>query len=257
MVIVVPTDGLYYNEQRKTVATATQMRFMEQEFFNTLSKTPLFAGIEPKDLSALLTCLNPRTRQYKKQETIALEGSSFEGIGCVLSGEVSILKENAAGDRVIMSILPPGSLFGEMAAFTANPAWPATAVASEACAVLFIPTDKLTGACGSACEWHTRLIGNMLRILSEKALALNRKLDYLLMKTMRGKLCAFLLDQCRRAGNATFLLPMNRNELADYLGVSRPSMSRELGRMRDEGLIDFHMATIRLLDQQKMKRMVE
>jgi CRP-like cAMP-binding protein len=50
-----------------------------------------------------------------------------------------------------------------------------------------------------------------------------------------------------RTGETLFMLPLKRNELADFLGVSRPAVSRELGRMRDEGLIEFYKSSVRIL----------
>ncbi len=226
---------------------------MKAEYIATLMKTPLFNGISREEIASFLVCLNPRIQEYKKNEYISMEGSPFGGIGCVLSGEAAVIKENAAGDRIIMTVVRPGSLFGEMAAWSANPKWPATVMAQEPAVVLFLPADKIAGSCAKTCRWHTAVIENMLRILAEKALALNKKVEYLAMKTMRGKLAAYFLERARMAGNVTFTLPMNRNELADFLGVSRPSMSREMGRMRDEGIIDFHMATVKIKEINKLK----
>lgn len=226
---------------------------MRAEHIAALSKTPLFGGIGREDLVSFLICLNPKIQEYAKNEIIALEGREFGGIGCVLSGEVAVSKENAAGDRIVMSVLRSGSLFGEMAAWSARPLWPATVQAREDSAVMFIPAEKISSPCPKACRFHAGIIQNMLKILSEKALALNRKVEYLAIKSMRGKLCAYFLEQQRQTGRQTFTMPLNRNALADYLGVSRPSMSREMGRMRDEGLIDFHLAAVKIRNMKAVR----
>jgi CRP-like cAMP-binding protein len=69
---------------------------------------------------------------------------------------------------------------------------------------------------------------------------------------MREKLCRYLVEQSRASGSTMFTMDMNRNELADFLNVSRPSMSRELGRMRDEGLIDFYRGSVRILSLEQL-----
>ena len=97
----------------------------------------------------------------------------------------------------------------------------------------------------------------MLKDISDKALMLNKKLEYLSMKSMRGKLSSFLLEQYKTTGSPAFLLPMKRHELADYLNVSRPSMSQEMCRMRDEGVIDFSRSSIQINDMESLKDMVE
>jgi CRP-like cAMP-binding protein len=113
---------------------------------------------------------------------------------------------------------------------------------------MYMPPDKILGQCEKACPGHRKLIMNMLGILSRRAMTLSRKLEYLSIKSMRGRIARFLVEQYRKSGQTTFMLPMNRNELADFLNVSRPSLSRELCRMRDDGLLDFHRSSLQLKD---------
>ena len=93
----------------------------------------------------------------------------------------------------------------------------------------------------------------MLKILSVKALQLHRKVEYLELKGIRAKLCAYLLEQRKLQGADTFILPLSKSALADYLHVSRPSMSRELALLRDEGFLDFYLSSVRLLNVDAIK----
>ncbi|HOK43821.1 MAG TPA: Crp/Fnr family transcriptional regulator, partial [Thermoclostridium caenicola] len=161
------------------------------------------------------------------------------------------------GSRIVLHMLKPGDMFGEIIAFSDQSVWPATVQAMEDAVALFIPREKIIGECQRLCPWHRAIIRNMLRIVSNRALMLNKRLEILTIKSMRGKLCAFFLDQYRREGHATFTLSMNRNQLADFLNVSRPSMSRELARMKEEGLIDYHLSSIRLLDIPALERALD
>ena len=160
-------------------------------------------------------------------------------------------------NRVILIMLEPGDMFGEMVAFADHHQWPASVYSQEPCTVTFLPPDKIIGSCEKVCGMHKQLIMNMLRIISGKALALNRKLEYLSIKSMRGKISAFLLEEYRKSGRTTFVLPLKRNEMADFLNVSRPSMSREMGRMQDEGIIEFHQASVKIKDLETLKGMAE
>jgi len=127
-------------------------------------------------------------------------------------------------------------------------------VASSDGKVLFIPFEKISKPCGEICEAHQKLNKNMLGIVAGKAMIMNNRLSFLKLKGMREKLVAFLFEQYRQSGSRTFLLPMNRDELADFLNVSRPSMSRELGRMQAEGLIDFFRSSFTIKDLEGMRR---
>lgn len=213
-----------------------------------LKKTLLFAGIGEEDLAAMMACLQPKVCNYEKNETIALAGEGFECIGILVRGEAVVVKENAAGSRHVMTMLQPGDLFGEMVVYAANSVWPATVQAREASTVLFLDRGKIIGECCQMCCWHRTLIHNLLKIISERAMMLNKKVEYLTIRGLRGKISAFLLDQYKKQERLDLQLPLNRNELADFLHVSRPSMSREMARMQEAGLIEFQRQTVRILN---------
>ena len=222
-----------------------------------LKKSSLFQGFTQEELASLLDCLKPRTAAYEKNQSIAAAGDVFASIGILLSGEAAVYRENAAGNRVMIIQLVPGDLFGEMLAFSGNSTWPVTVVAQESADVLFLGKQMILGECGGLCPWHRSLIENLLKILSEKALFLNRKVEYLSIKSMRGKIATYLLEQSEKTHSPIFMLPFSRNDMADFLNVSRPSMSREMARMRKEGIIDYHLATIRILNMDTLKALLQ
>lgn len=226
---------------------------MKQEVENAVKSCPLFEKMNTDELEILLSCLKPRICKLGRNDIANAEGDPFEGIGIVISGQAAVVKENASGNRTILTMLKPGDLFGEMAAFAGNGKWPATVVAQSPCSIMYLPADKIQGQCENACTGHRTLIKNMLGILSRKAMTLSRKLEYLSIRSIRGRIAAYLVEQVRKTGQTTFLLPMNRNELADFLNVARPSLSRELCRMRDEGSLDFHRSSIRILNMDAIK----
>lgn len=228
---------------------------MFKKWMKVLSKCALFKGINPEDLNIVLECLNPKVISYDKNEPVSVFGERFSGLGVVLSGEVVVAKDNAAGNRVIMAVNGPGEMFGEMAAFSEEGVWPATVVARSKCTVMLLPSAKIVGNCERSCGSHKLLITNMLGIVSDKAMMLTRKVEYLAIRSMRGKISAFLLEQYKKTGRDTFMLPLKRNELADFLNVSRPSLSREMSRMRDEGVIDFHRDSMKIKQIEVLRSM--
>lgn len=226
---------------------------MLQKKMEVLLKSALFEGITNDELPLLINCLKPKINSYKKNDFITIAGQKFSSIGIVLNGEVTVNKENAAGNRTMMTILKPGEMFGEIVVFSNHSVWPSTVEAQENCEVLFIDRERITGECKNVCTWHKTLIQNMLSIISERALLLNRKVEYLTITGVREKICTLLLEQYNKTGRTTFTLPMNRKELSEFLDVSRPSLSREICRMRDEGIIDFHLSSFKILDLDKIK----
>lgn len=105
--------------------------------------------------------------------------------------------------------------------------------------ILFLDVDRIANVCTSSCEFHNRLVRNVIRLLTHGSVELNQRLDQVSKRTTREKICAFLSDQARMAGGNEFLVPCNRQQMADHLGVDRSAMSAELSRMRKEGLIEF------------------
>jgi len=228
---------------------------MFDKYLEEIAKTSLFQGIEREDISAMLNCLMPKVGSYNKNDFIVTGGDTYESVGIVLKGAATVSKENAAGNRIVMTLLKQGDIFGEIIAFSGQMTWPATVQAQEACVVLFLPRGKIVGECERMCSWHRILIQNFLRLISERALMLNKKVEYLSIKSMRGKISTYLLEQYRRNRNSNITLPLNRNELSDFLNVSRPSMSREMSKMRAEGIIDFHLTAVKIMDIEGLKHM--
>lgn len=229
---------------------------MKQDMVKILAATPLFTGIAADVLAVMLDCLQPKLFTHPKNSFITVEGEPFSGLGILLAGEAAVVKENAAGTRSVLTVLGQGDMFGEMVAFSARNIWPASVFAQSECSIVLLPPQKITGTCPQACDGHHQLVHNMLLIVSERVLLLNRKVEYLTIKSMRAKIATYLLEQHKLQGKKTFILPLKRDDLADFFNVSRTALSRELGRMRDEGLIDFYRSSVKIQDTESLKRAI-
>ncbi len=232
---------------------------MKKEHIEVLRQCELFDGVVDGDIENVVMCFNPSIKTYSKNEIIKMSADNLTEIGIVLEGVVSITKENAAGERSVIAMLDQGHMFGEIAVFSGQERWPATVTTVKApCTIMFIGADRLVTNCQNRCVFHTSLIHNMLKILSQSAIRLNKKIEYMSMKSIRGKLSAYVLDQCIKSGNKNmFIMPLNRNELADFLNITRPSLSREMSKMKDEGLIDYFRDTMQIVDKDGLKTYVE
>jgi CRP/FNR family transcriptional regulator, dissimilatory nitrate respiration regulator len=230
---------------------------MKKEWLPQLAHCKLFRGISETTLSQLLSCLSPKHAIYKKNEWIAIEYEPFFGLGIVLFGEVAVVKETFKGGITILAHFKEGDLFGEMVAFSDTGVWPSSVLAQTDCEVLFIRAEEFLGFCSKLCESHRVLLTNITRILAQKALLLNKKVSYLTIKSIQGKLAKYLLEQKKTHNSLTFSLPLNRQALSHFLNVSRPSMSRELCKLRDEGILAFYKESIKILDLEKLHALAE
>lgn len=220
--------------------------------FDVLQQCPLFQDLSMEDIKHIVNCFDMQLKSYSADDYLLLTGEELHYVGIVISGCMEILKEDAAGNRYMVAMLHPSDLFGEGIVCTRNRISPVSVRTREASMILSIPYQKIIAPCTNACHFHSKLIYNMMLILGEKNYLLNHKIEILMLKGMREKLATFLLNESNRQHALLFSIPMNRNELAEYLNVSRPSMSRELGRMKEEGIIDYHKNTFHILKKDKL-----
>ena len=225
-------------------------------YTSLLKKCVLFAHIEEKEIPSLLSCIGAFKKNLEPGETIFFNGDQVNYVGVVLKGTLAIHKENPAGITHILDFVEPTQLFGEVIACTQDRIAPVTVCAKEASTVLLIPYEKIIITCGHACSFHHQIIKNMLMIVSEKNRKLNLKLELLAIKGMREKLATYLLSEAKHQNSLTFQIVPNRNELAKYLNVSRSSMSRELSRMKELGIIDYHQNSFKILSKEALTKCI-
>lgn len=216
-----------------------------KKIYEAAKHSQLWSGIGFNDFEEMIRCNGAKTMRYNKGEIILMSGDSVNFIGMIVSGSVRVVKESMNGDISIIAELVAPDLFGEEFACANIDHSPATVQASEKCEVLLLDYKKVIAACSSACAFHSKLIENMLRIIAEKNLLLNQKIDILSKRKTREKLLAFF--DLQRGASSKFTIPFNREEMANYLSVDRSAMSNELCKMRDEGIIRFHKNSFELL----------
>ncbi|WMJ23832.1 Crp/Fnr family transcriptional regulator [Paludicola sp. MB14-C6] len=204
-----------------------------------LMKCPLFKGMQEFEIHNILNCFHPKIVNCSKDQTIFFIGDSVNSVGIVLSGVVQISKENIYGDKTILTEVTQSDLFAETFVCAGISEIPVNVTAMSDCIVLFINFKKMITECENACVFHTKLIENMMRIIAYKNLLLNQKLEVVSGRTIREKLEAYFNQQRQKQNACTFHIPFSRQELADYLCVDRSALSRELCKMRDEGVIAF------------------
>lgn len=215
--------------------------------FLILQKSPLFAGLKPEEIKSVLTCLSAAEQTYQKGEYIFENGQKITSMGLVLSGSVHILRDDFWGVRNIIGEAAAGDLFGEAYACAFREKLEVEVVAAESCSVLFLNVGRVLSTCSAACEFHGRLIRNLLSVLAGKNLMLTGKIDHISKRTTREKLLSYLSAVSEQSGSSAFEIPYNRQQMADYLCVDRSAMSNELSRMQKEGLLAFHKNSFRLL----------
>ncbi len=199
--------------------------------------SPLFRGLSEEDLTTLSAAGLLRRKAFEKHTVIFRAGDQVQEIGVVLRGTVHIENLDLWGTKSILSSISAGQAFAETYAFCGD-ALMVDAVAAEDCEVLFLHTRALSDAQLDAGLRNT-LLHNLLAVSMRKNLSLSQRIFCTTPKTVRGRLLTYFSAQAAKAGRLELEIPFNRQQMADYLNLDRSALSKELCRMRDEGLLEF------------------
>ena len=212
------------------------------------TKIALFDGIAAADLEALLGCLKNFVCTYKKGSFILLDQEQVQHVGIVLSGAAQVVRGDYFGNRTIQARVEPGELFAETFAGAEVARLPVSVEGVKPGKAMVIRLRRIIETCSSACDFHSRMVMNLLKAMAARNLQLNRKLEITSRRTTREKLLAYLTAQARQADTNTFTIPFDRQGLADYLCVERSALSAEIGKLRREGVLESERSRFTLLE---------
>ena len=150
-----------------------------------------------------------------------------------------MMKEDVWGNVMILGEACTGDLFGEVYACAGVKLLEVGVVAKTDVKVLFLDIQKVLTVCSNGCEFHSKIIRNLLSSIAERTLEMTRKVEHMSQRSLRDKVLSYLSSEAVRAGSKEFTIPFNRQQLAEYLSVDRSALSAELGKMRDEGMLEF------------------
>lgn len=207
------------------------MEFVEQ----TLSSCALFRGLSAAELIEISLQTEFTVRSYARDEVVAFEEDPCNALGVLTSGSIHIQRIFPSGRLLTIETFGPGDSFGEALVFSDQSTYPATLIARENTSVLYIPRALIV----MLCSRYPHFLETFLQTLSNRILLLNRKIKNLSLGSVRQKVANYILEEHHRQRSDAISLASNRNELADFLGIPRPSLSRELIAMKEAGWIDF------------------
>ena len=204
-----------------------------------LTNTIFFRGLTADELHYALKDLHASDLRYKKGDFIFFAGNTTDQMGMVLQGSVTIESNDVWGNRTILSHVGPGQLFAETYALLNREPLLVDVVANENSRILFLNIHDLKKMAAAANPWALKLLTNLLTVTAHKNLVLSDRSFHTAPKTIRGKVLSYLNSVALKKGSRNFDIPFDRQQLADYLNIDRTALSKELGKMKSEGLISF------------------
>lgn len=219
---------------------------MNQNLRGIWDRVSLFRNMSEEEVTSVLQCLGAEEKNYQKDEIIYHMGDQVKRVGLLTGGSVNITRIDVWGNQNILEHMETGDVFAEAYACAPDEAMMVQVTAAAASSVLFLDIGRVLKICTSACRHHSRLLQNLLEVMAAKNVNLTRKITYLTQKTIRERLLAYLSFQSLKSGSHEFVIPFNRQQLAEYLAVDRSALSGELSKMQKEGLITYKKNQFRL-----------
>lgn len=215
-----------------------------KKYLDSLGKTILFKGLKDDEIYSLINNVPYTIKDYVKEDVIAIEDDDCDSLGIILDGNVEIHKPFPSGKVVTINNFEGGNVFGEALIFSNAHKYPATIIASSNCKIMYIDKDDII----KLMSFDNRVLSNFATVLSNRILMLNERITNLSYDTVRKKIANIILLEYSKQKNKYLTLPFCRKKMAELLNIPRPSLSRELMKMKEEEIIDYHRNRLKILD---------
>ncbi|MDF2678627.1 MAG: putative transcriptional regulator, Crp/Fnr family [Bacillota bacterium] len=227
------------------------------EIIKIIKNNILFKDINEDEIKTILACSKAYVQEFEDNEVVFERQDTVKSIGIVIEGTFNLVTQKYNGTRVIVTSLGSNDLFGEALIFSSEKRSPYDLVSSGHSKAIFISYGVFINMCKEVCLFHKTLINNMLTILSDKIIMLNNKMHILNSDSIKEKIAVYLISIHNKTKALTFEMPMKRQELSEFLNVTRPSLSREFSNMQNDNIIEVDRSTVKILDLEKLYELSE
>lgn len=190
-------------------------------------------------------------KAYPKNIRIFSQGDLCDALYVLISGSVKteMITENGnlLGIEIISSPRPLAPAF----LFSDNNRFPVDVTALEEVEVLRIPKDEVIRMMTTQPDFMRQFLTHN----ANRTQFLTNRLQLLSIKTIKGKIAHFILEQMGLQGNP-FKINRNQTELAEFFGVARPSLARSLSEIIEEGIIEVNKKEYKVIDQKKLRELL-
>lgn len=215
-----------------------------EKYLDSLSKSILFKNVERDKIKNLISSVPYSINDYRKDDIIAIEDDDCNSLGIIISGTVEIQKPFPSGKVVTISSFQSGNVFGEALVFSGAHKYPATIVSSSNSKIMYISKDDII----TLMTKDDKVLNNFVSVLSNRILMLNNRITNLSYDSVRKKIANIILMEYEKQNSKLLMLPFCRKKMAELLNVPRPSLSRELMKMKADGIIDYHKDKLQIID---------
>ena len=206
---------------------------------------PICKNIPANQRESFLNELNIKKKSFKKGDWIAQQGDNVHALYILLKGSVKTEMISEAGTVLNIETIHAPNPLASAFLFADNNQFPVDVVALEDVEVIVISKETIMKQLAD----NKTFLQCFMTFNSNRVHFLSERLKLLSTKTIKGKLAQYILE---RTTNMCFTLDMNQTTLAEYFGVTRPSLSRSISEMIDEGIISLKRKNGKVLDIKKL-----
>lgn len=210
-------------------------------------KIPLFRNFTQKMQEEFLYNLEYTIERHPKGKTIIRQGSPCQAIHVLLEGQLNVDVTDVSGVEVRVEVIKAPRTFATPHVFAEKNVFPATFSVEEDVVLMKIAKDSFFKM------MHTMplLLHNFLCVSTSCNRCTMTRLRVLSFRGIRSRYIYYLLDHLKD-GEDTVIMEHNQVQLAEYFGVTRPALSKEIGKLADSGFIHISRGKVKILNKQAL-----
>lgn len=217
-------------------------------YLQSIKKCPVFTGIQEDKMEVLLEEISMLYQCFESGETIYRTGDTATVIGIIVDGCLELKKYLPNGNVFCVFHRNVGEVIGGGVIFSQNSIYPYDVIATTKCEVAFIDKQEFL----KLLTKDTALMSNMLGLFADRVTHFETRLEMFSYSSIQKKIAYSLLNDFHAEDRAEIYLPFTKQSWAEYLNVSRPSLSRELKAMAEADFIKVNKNVIQILDSKKL-----
>lgn len=218
-------------------------------FIPLLKNIDLFKELTKEDINTVLTKNSYEIKNYKKNSVVYFPNEKCVTLDIVLKGVITVHGIDDKGNYISISDFNIGDIIGGNLIFSRNNFYPMMIISKTDVTILQLKKDLVL----KLCQYNANFLGRFLQEISDKTLILTDKIKTLSLKSIRQCIVDFLLYEKYIQKNNVIKLTLTKKQLAEKFGVQRPSLSRELNKMRKDGLIEYDAYSITIVDENALR----
>lgn len=223
-------------------------------YIHQLKHAELFNNMSTKEILETLSHLSAYLHTYQKDEIVCNQGETFFKLGILLEGKVQTRKTYMTNDSIEINTLTVSDSFGEDIVCADCLVMPYSLQALQKSTFLFIEGNSILNVNKQSSAYMSKFLTNMLRLIAKRSISASTQVDYRRITSLKKRVSVFLLQQYQETGQCLFTIPLSRHEMANYLSVTRPALSKVLAELKKDEIIDYYKDSFKIENIERLMK---